>query len=241
LSSNRQSKQSFRLSHTYINICTCCSLHFHVKNVVFLYFFKQILLCFFPFQSLLGKTTPPSFFVCRPITHALSKLLNYSSIWHTNYSLHTLHKYCLLHLILDSPWSPTSVFSWNLGLGAGNMDMLVGFCCGSYFRFCWWKKKWKVAHGEDFRWHSLISLMFYLLLDFKLLLSYNAAVLVSLYGLKFCIYKLQHNLKWKALLLANVSLLLLWLRFENQRMWDLGKGERGNGMERRWLRRVEFC
>ena len=68
--------------------------------------------------------------------------------------------------------------------------------------------------------------MFYLLLDFKLLLSYNATVLVSLYGLKFCRYKLQHNLMWKALLLASVSLLLLGLRFKNQRMWDLGKGER---------------
>jgi hypothetical protein len=104
----------------------------------------------FPFNLYLKKQ-PPSFFVCRPITHALSKLLNYSSIWHTNYSLHTLHKYCLLLLILDSPWSPTSVFSRNHGLGAGNMDMLMGFCCGSYFRFCWWKKKLKGCAQRGFQ------------------------------------------------------------------------------------------
>jgi hypothetical protein len=137
----------------------------------------------FPFNLYLEKR-PPFIFVYRPITHALSKLLNYSSIWHTNYRL-----------------------------------------------------------------FINISLMFYLLLDFKLLLSYNATVLVSLYGLKFCRYKLQHNLMWKALLLASVSLLLLGLRFKNQRMWDLGKGERRkenfcetNRMERRGLRRVDsFC
>ena len=114
-----------------------------------------------------------------------------------------------------------------MGWGLEIWTCLWVFAVVLIFGFVDGKKNWKVAHGEDFRWHSLISLMFYLLLDFKLLLSYNAAVLVSLYGLKFCRYKLQHNLKWKALLLASVSLLLLWLRFENQRMWDLGKGGTG--------------
>ena len=72
LSSNRQSKQSFRLTHTYNKICTCCcSLHFHVKNAVFLCFFKQILLCFFPFHSLPGKTTP--FFFCMKSYNPRSK------------------------------------------------------------------------------------------------------------------------------------------------------------------------
>ena len=130
----------------------------------------------FPFILYLEKR-PPSFFVWSPITHALSKLLNYSSIWHTNYRLFiNIAFYLSFGIHSEAPFRfLVEILGWGLEIWGHACGFLLWFL----FSVLLMEKKLKGCAQRGFQ------VAFFYLLNVLFIIGFLAVAFLQCYCFSF--------------------------------------------------------